>query len=171
MTGLPVENPQQVVAKVTNGLSIAVAVTGTPTPGTLATLSFIENFAGAFKSRASHSRRIRENTSLGKVSTGESSLFSAILAVGDAGHVAGLADTGTCLQANFEGVSDGLRLFVSAHEHGTDRRARLLGVVSAPGETLIIAGTEVRELSVQNGRAVAVWEVVAVVPPTGSQPA
>jgi hypothetical protein len=164
MTGLPVENPQQVVAKVTNGLSIAVAVTGTPIPGTIATLNFIENFAGAFKSRASRSSRIRKNTSLGKVSTGESSLFSAILAVGDAGQVAGLADSGTCLQANFEGVSDGLRLFVSVHEHGTDRRARLLGVVSAPGETLIIAGTEVRELCVHNDRAVAVWEVLAVFP-------
>ena len=160
MTGLPVENPQQVVARVTNGLTTVVAVTGKPIPGTIARLTFIENFAGAFKSRASHSGRIRKNTPLGKVSTGESSPFSAIFAAGDAVHIAGLADFGTRFQADFGGVSDALRLFVSVHEHGTDRRARLLEGVCVPGETVIIAGTEVRELSVHNGRAVAVWEVL-----------
>jgi hypothetical protein len=160
MTGVPVENPQQVVAKVTNGLTTGVAVTGKRIAGIIATLTFTENFAAAFKSRASHSGETRKNIPLGGISTAESSPFSAIFMVGDSVNVAGLAESGTRFQADFLGVSEDLRLFVSVYEHGTDRRARLLAEVCVPGESTVQSGIEVRELSAHNGHAVAIWEVL-----------
>lgn len=178
MTGLEVESPQQVVAEAMNGSCSAVTVVSpvniegeqltTAMRGTIATLSFVENFAGAFKSRVSG--RMRKCTALGKVSTGESSALSALIAVRGDVCVAGLAECGTRFQADFARIPGDVTVFVSVHESGTSRGARLLEFGCASGQSVIIAGTEARELSHHNGRAMAVWEVVTAFH-TENQPA
>jgi hypothetical protein len=113
---------------------------------------------------------MRKCTALGKVSTGESSALSALIAVRGDVCVAGLAECGTRFQADFARIPGDVTLFVSVHESGTSRGARLLEFGCASGQSVIIAGTEARELSHHNGRAMAVWEVVTAFH-TENQPA
>ena len=176
IAGVPIEVPQLKVATVRKGIDFEVRTADNSrrlpdsgyessqsaalTERRIATLRYTESFVNAFKSRAPVRDRIWTRYEGDAVGTGESCPLCAVFATdgGDV-QVAGLADSGTWLQAQFSNLQEGVRVFVSAHELGSDRHARLL---SPGGGATVIGGVEARELPIENGYAMAIWEVIAL---------
>ena len=177
MTGVPIENAQQKVATIRKGLNFEVrnadnssrlaqhgyeisASSGLAVTR-ICTLRFTEGFPGAFKSRVPIAGRTWYTNSEGAVSTGESAPVCAVLADGSEVRVAGLADYGTRLEAVFTQLPDGIKVFVSERElytaHACFASSRL---ISSPSELMVIAGIEVRQLPINNGGGVAIWETM-----------
>jgi hypothetical protein len=178
MTGAVVDDPQQKVATIRTGLEFEVRsadnscelkidgfegiLLSNLTEKRVATLRFTEGFVNAFKSRAPILRYSWNTHEGDAVCTGESTSLCAVFAPhqGDM-RVAGMADSGTCLQAKFSYLRTGLRLFVSTHELGHGEHACLLPSDAENSErvSLMIGDVEVRELPICDGCADAVWEV------------
>jgi hypothetical protein len=177
MTGAPIEDAQQIVATVKRGLEFEVrsadnsgrlADSGFETSRSadlveqrIATLRFTEGFVNAFKSRAPTFGRVWNTHEWSSASTGESGSRCAVFAT-DKGavQVAGLADSGTQLQAEFSNLPAGVRIFVSAHQLGYGGYGGHARLLSPGGEAMMIGDVEARELPIQNGHALAIWEVV-----------
>ena len=177
MTGAPIEDAQQIVATVKRGIEFEarsadnsgrLADSGFETSRSadlveqrIATLRFTEGFVNAFKSRAPTFGRIWNTPEWNSVSNGESGSRCAVFAA-DKGavQVAGLADSGTQLQAAFSNLPAGARIFVSAHQLGYGGYGGHARLLSPGGEAMMIGDVEARELPIQNGHALAVWEVV-----------
>jgi uncharacterized repeat protein (TIGR01451 family) len=121
---LPIVNPMPYVGFVSNGLSASVT-NGTnlgqcssQTKTSAATLTFLENFGTAFKTRvlaqsntmyAGQSGNPVQNVT-GEIYNSESGL---VLPTANPGQVTGLADFGTRLKATFNNVPPGAHVFVS----------------------------------------------------------
>jgi len=189
VTGVPVADSLQQVATLRKGLDFEVRTPDSSerlpdggfeirraygfTERKIATLRFTEGFANAFKSRAPILGYLWNKCDGDAVSTGESSAFCTVFAP-EGGHmpwhpqpvfkppvVVGLADSGTCLCADFHGLPAGVRIFVSVRELGGRIRARMVSPALAPGEgARMIGDLEVKELRIEGGRAQAVWEVI-----------
>jgi hypothetical protein len=178
MTGAPIEDAQQIVATVKRGLEFEarsadnsgrLADSGFETSRSadlveqrIATLRFTEGFVNAFKSRAPTFGRVWNvwNThEWNSVSNGESGSRCAVFDKG-AVQVAGLADSGTQLQAEFSNLPAGVRIFVSAHQLGYGGYGEHARLLPPGGEARMIEDVETRELLIQNGHALAIWEVV-----------
>jgi hypothetical protein len=176
MTGAAIEDAQQQVAHVRKGLDFEVRTadnTGRlPDAGFVAsqsaalveqrivTLRFTEGFVNAFKPRLPIHGCSWNTHGQDPVSTGESSSHCAALVTQSGVFEAGLADCGTRLEAEFSNLPAGTKLFVSVQDIGYER-ARLLEwqSTSSPG-ALMMEGHEVKEVSVENGRARAIWDYI-----------
>ena len=179
IAGLPIEGPRLKIATVRTGIGFEVRTpdnsrrlaaygyessqSAALTEERIATLRYTEGFVSALKSRAPVRDRIWNTHEGDAVRTGESGSLCAVFATaGGAAEVVGFADRGTCLQASFLHLPTGLRLFVSTQELGNDKHAHLVTWESAssPGEPTLIGDVEAREVPIEDGRALALWEVV-----------
>jgi hypothetical protein len=140
----------------------------------ISTLRFAEGFAGAFKTRATPLRANRLHplitTSSGKAVSSETGHDSWVVNDGVGRTVVlGLVDVGTRLIAVFNNVPLGVRLFVSSRETASSPpsaiHAELTTSEVAPftpvGASDLVAGTAATALTITNGTAVAVWEIIA----------
>jgi hypothetical protein len=136
----------------------------------VATLSYKENFATAFKRRntatslaAPTALSDQNDLTAGTYNT-ESAFYDHGLvgnpARGDAG-LAGLADSGTRLKATFAGVPAGAHVFVDLQSSGAATTVARLTAGETGGFAPVGTGTAPGEVPVVDGIATAVWEVLA----------
>ncbi len=160
-----ISNAQFPVATVRPGLSAAVLNAlskldndwNSPNPTAMATLRYTALFGGALKPRLSGGNQ----NIPGAIYNSESNFILNVL------PQAGLADFGTRLRATFNNVPSGTDLYVSTNNVGStaERLAALTiaetGNFSAVPSTLTLPdGTKLAKLSVTNGAAAAVWEIL-----------
>ena len=169
------EFPTQVVATLANGLRFQVMPADRsgkngfavhalePMPlQRIASLRFIEGFPNAFKSRLVSNGNTWAVGKAGKVYFSESCPFGPIVQFPDGRVIStGLADYGTRFQAHFTNIPVGIRLYASSTQVGGSISAYFVGNESSvkTTATMIIDGVVVHELSLQDGLAMAVWEV------------
>jgi hypothetical protein len=182
----PINNPQQIIGFVQRGLTFTASdvtnlqqcVSRTSQSTLLATLTFEENFATAFKVRTTQTPPttdfetalpVNAQATPGFVYNTESGYYNPLIGASAVGAppvcptpgslCAGLADFSTRVRAVFSGVPAGVRLFVSARETGGTHMARLVQFES--GAFFPMAASSGRaEVAVVNGTGTAVWEVM-----------
>jgi len=178
-SSVPINNPQQIIGFVSPGLkfsvdnSLAIKQCVSVTNGLVATLTYTENFATAFKTRTSAPFTDTETSPApvpqnipGLIYNAESGFYAPAAYPG-----AGLADFGTRLKATFNNLPAGVTLFISTISQPVPGAsvARLVGTESGfffptPSSTTI-AGQPAAAIPIVNGStAIAVWEVLAAQP-------
>jgi hypothetical protein len=139
----------------------------------ICTLTYSENFVGAFKTRMLMPVKSGmvweiESTQYAdcRVQTIESCAENIIAGCADL-KLYGAADSGTRLSAVFQNLPRGVRLFVSnSATNASDRMIAQLtskerGPFSPPTNVEMLENVPVVQLTVTNGIASAVWEVIA----------
>ena len=142
-----------------------------PAPATDFTITFQEGFAGAFKSRTVAARpddtspAANQNTP-GKVYSSASGFYNAGFNGTYTG--AGLASQGTRLIAHFENVPAGVNLFVTQQPiAGSSVRVQLVSTGpegNGAYDPIAPAANGFAQITVYDGSAVAVWEVLSASP-------
>ena len=156
----------------------AVLPTTLPTPVVGFHLKFSEGFPGAFRRRnigtsgADPSFLVNQNV-IGQVYHTETGFFNSLFPVTTGMNIAGLADSGTRLMAEFQKIPDGALLWVSTRDinPGTtgyldSAPKALLTSTDAQGAGLFTYARAATpdgyaQLRVANGVAMATWEVVS----------
>ena len=139
----------------------------------VATLRFAEGFPHAFKTR--FAGQVAGNRSGEIIYTGESCRFGSVIDHADGVRFSGLADHGTEVCAAFRDIPVGLRVFVvpSGTLGDSDHPLSAIGMFEIvesistllpKGERVGRFGIQVRELLVQNGTALACWELTQMNP-------
>ena len=180
MEGMGVSNilapPQQTVGLTQPGLkflSTNAILLASPdhniggSPQTDFTISFTEGFPSAFKTRTISTQPGDESSSAAQSIAGKhygtaSGFYNPNFSGTYAG--AGLATQGTRLIAQFNGIPHGAELLVSAQPSLTGAKVRVAMVNTGPGGEGPYSPIESRgfvPLSVNNGSAIAVWEIIA----------
>jgi hypothetical protein len=186
---IPLTSAQQVVAFVNPGLSFSFAsidangnIVESP-PDSVAQLlpcktsnqlvaRFRESFAGAFKTRgtiASGSPYSPDSSPPpipqplpGQTYFSETGFYNPALPNANGLNRAGLADQGTRLMLRFSNLPSGLSLFVDVYERGASpSRARLVSTDRNGAGAFTPMPFEGAQLSVVDGSAMAVWEVLS----------
>ena len=175
-----ITNPQNTVGYIQQGLNFSAGTAVFPSfaphntagPATDFTITFAEGFSTAFKPRTVATRPddTSPNASQnlpGKSYPSASGFYNASFSGTYAG--AGLATQGTRLMAHFENVPRGASLFVTAQPATASSTLRVQLISTGPhGDGLYDAvpagGNSFAPLTVYNGSATAVWEVLAASP-------
>lgn len=177
---ISINNPQNTIGFIQSGLkftaSTAVFPSFTPhnnaAPATDFTMTFAEGFSTAFKPRTvamrpdDASANANQNVP-GKAFVSASGFYNASFSGTYAGS--GLATQGTRLIAHFENVPRGAGLFVTERPTTASSTLRLQLVSTGPDgdgpyDPVTAGANGFAALTVYNGSAVAVWEVLAASP-------
>jgi hypothetical protein len=178
----PINNPQQVVGFVQDGLTFSAgSISGLQCeepPTSAVTLTFEERFGEAFQVRniattPGSPGAISDQADPGSDYQTETGLYNSALASTHGANVAGLASQGTRLVAKFTNIPSGVTVKVSDQElSGADMVQIVSGADSngAGGSPGSYDGTvSYVSLSMSGGAATATWEVVASDPQTTAE--
>src|SRR5258708_5275382 len=179
-TTIAISNPQNVLGFIQTGLRFSVSPAVFPSfyphnaagPSTDFTMTFAEGFSTVFKPRLIAVRtddtcpNANQNVP-GKTFSSASGFYNASFSGTYAG--AGLATQGTRLMAHFEGVAAGVSLFVTQRPTGVSSTLRVQVVRTGPeGDgrygPVPDSANGFAPVTVYNGSAIAVWEVLAASP-------
>jgi len=174
---VPINNPQQVVAFVQDGLDFSAGeISGLQCeqpPETPVTLTFEERFSEAFKVRnlattPGDPGALMNQNIPGSDDRTETGFYNSGFATTHGANVAGLASQGTRLVARFSNIPSGVDIWVSDQETNGGDMVQLVttansnGAGGSPGTH--DGSVNYIELSVSGGAATATWEVVGANP-------
>ena len=160
-TSLPINNPQQIVGYVQDGLTFsadgmtALQCEGVK-EGDTGSVEFDERFATAFKPRGD----VQDIP--GQINNTETGFYNSSV-IGENGH----ATTGTRLMATFTGIPAGIAVSVSDQMSNNGTIAQLVTGVGADGTGgTLTSGAGTTQIISSGGNAIAVWEVTSGSPTT-----